>query len=154
MCCRSMPLCAAFSVGAEPRKIARASRLVTLRWPSARARRVDHGGRGRSAVDVGVDHRLEVVLQVLGDLRQHVVRVQRHAARQDQRRRVVALPQLVDDRGHQPQHAAGPLEPLQASTSRWYSRSNSSGWIGYADLIRSSYDGSATPDGNSARFRA
>ena len=113
MCCRSIPRCAAFSVGAEPRKIARASRRVTFRCAERRARRVDHGGRGRRAVDVGVDHRLEAVLQVLRDLRQHVVGVKRHPAGQDQRRRVVALPQLVDDRGHQPQHATGPLEPVQ-----------------------------------------
>ena len=113
MCCRSIPRCAAFSVGAEPRKIARASRLVTFRVPERRAGRVDPGRRGRRAVDVGVDHRLEAVLQVLRDLRQHVVGVQRHPARHDQRRGVVPLPQLVDDRGHQPQHAAGALEPVQ-----------------------------------------
>ena len=35
MCCRSIPRCAALRVGAEPRKIARASRLVTFRVPSA-----------------------------------------------------------------------------------------------------------------------
>ena len=78
-----------------------------------RAGRVDPGGRGRRAVDVGVDHRLEAVLQVLRDLRQHVVGVQRHPARHDQRRGIVPLVQLVNDRGHQPQHATGALEPVQ-----------------------------------------
>ena len=90
--------------GKPPGDLARAER---------RARRVDHGGRGRRAVDVGVDHRLEAVLQVLRDLRQHVVRIKRHPAGQDQRRRVIALPQLVDDRGHQPEHATGALEPVK-----------------------------------------
>ena len=36
---------------------------------------------------------------------------------------------------------------LSSVDQSWYSRSKSSGWIGYAALIRSSYDGSATPLG-------
>ena len=75
--------------------------------------RVDQSRGSRSTVDVGVDHRLEVVLQVLRNLRQHLVGVQRHPARHDQRRRVVAQPQCVDDRRHQAQHATRPLEPVQ-----------------------------------------
>ena len=114
MCCRSIPLCAAFSVGrgaeedrpgkppGDPAAARSAGRDASIK-----------AGAWTGAVDVGVDHRLEAVLQVLRDLRQHVVGVKRHPARHDQRRRVVALPQLVDDRGHQPQHATGPLEPVQ-----------------------------------------
>ena len=87
-----MPLCAAFSVAAEPRKIARAIRRVTLRCPSVANRaRIHPCGRGAAgAVDVGVDDRLEVVFQVLGQLAADSVGGQRYAARHDQRSRVVA----------------------------------------------------------------
>ena len=87
-----MPRCAALSVAAEPRKIARAIRRVTFRCPSAGRDASILAGVDDVAVDVGVDHRLEAVLQVLRDLRQHVVGVKRHPARHDQRRRVVAAP--------------------------------------------------------------
>ena len=56
---------------------------------------------------------LKLSSRYCGNLRQHLVGVQRYPARHDQRRRVVALPQRVDDRAHQPQHAAGALEPVQ-----------------------------------------
>ena len=153
MCCRSIPRCAAFSVGAEPRKIARASRLVTFRWPSA--------GRDASIM-AGVDDAPSMSASITGlklSSRYCEISVSTSSASSG------TPPGMISGAGSSRSHSSWMTADISRSTPRvrwnrssvdqsWYSRSNSSGCIGYADLIRSSYDGSATPDGNSARFFA
>ena len=153
MCCRSIPRCAAFSVGAEPRKIARASRLVTFRVPSA--------GRDASIL-AGVDDAPSMSASITGlklSSRYCEISVSTSSASSGTPPGMISgagssrSSQLVNDRGHQPQHATGALEPVQRRPvvvqpveQLRVDR--------VRRLIRSSYDGSATPDGNSARFFA
>ena len=65
------------------------------------------------AVHLGVDDRVPVVVEVAGELVAYARHVERERARHDHRRGVPAHPQLVDDCGHQAQHAAGALEALE-----------------------------------------
>src|SRR5680860_803901 len=67
----------------------------------------------RRAVDVLVEDRSPVVVEVPDQLGPHHGVVQGHARRQDDRRLVVAHPQGVNDGRHQPQHATGPLEAFE-----------------------------------------
>jgi len=64
-------------------------------------------------VDVGVEDRLPGVLQVAGQLRGDRGVSQGDAGGHDQGGLVAALPQGVDDPGHEPQHPPGALEALQ-----------------------------------------
>ena len=111
--CWSMPLCALFSVAAEPRKIVRASRRVSARCPNV----------VRSwSIRAGVDSAPSTSVSMI-DFQES----SRYWVRSSRTRRspsgtvagmisgvgVAGLPQRVDDGAHQPQHAAGALEPLQ-----------------------------------------
>jgi hypothetical protein len=66
------------------------------------------------AVDILLDDRDPGVLHVAGQLELHGRRVHRDAGRQDEEAAVLALPQLMDDGGHQAQHATRALELVQA----------------------------------------
>ena len=70
-------------------------------------------GQRLGAVDVGLDHRPPAVVEVADQLGGHVVVVDGDGGGHDQQARVAAHPQRVDDLGHEPQHPAGALEPLQ-----------------------------------------
>ncbi|EXI71444.1 MAG: hypothetical protein AW07_03673 [Candidatus Accumulibacter sp. SK-11] len=61
-------------------------------------------------VDILLDHRHPVVGEVARQFGLHARVVDRHVAGQDQRIAVALLPQAVDHRRHQPQHAARALE--------------------------------------------
>ena len=64
-------------------------------------------GERAGAVDVLLDHRHPVVREVAGQLELHARVVDRDVRRQDERGLVPLLPQAVDHRRHQSQHARG-----------------------------------------------
>ena len=66
--------------------------------------------QGVRPVHVLLDHRHPVVGEVARQLRLHARVVDGHVGGQDQRVAVALLPQAVDHRRHQAQHAAGALE--------------------------------------------
>ena len=74
---------------------------------------VDSQRQRLRAVDVPVDDRPPVVGQIAGQLGLHLLFVDRHVGREDERVAVAPLPEAVNDRRHEPQHAAGPLESHQ-----------------------------------------
>ena len=91
----------------------RATRRVARVAPEVRVLAVELERQRVRAVDVGLDDRRPALLEVAGELRLHARRVDRDRRRHDQQAGVVALPQLVDDRRHQPQHAARALELVE-----------------------------------------
>ncbi len=68
---------------------------------------------GLLAVNLGVNDAVPVLVQVARQLVAHVGHVQRQGAGHDHGALVAAHPQLVDDGGHQAQHATRALEGLQ-----------------------------------------
>ena len=74
---------------------------------------VDPRRQGLRAVDVLLDDRHPVLRQVAGQLELDPWVVDRQVGGQDERVAVALLPEAVDDRRHQSQHAAGPLERHQ-----------------------------------------
>ena len=74
---------------------------------------VDPPRQGLRAVDVLLDDRHPGVRQIARQLGLHLRVVDRQVGREDERGAVALLPEAVDDRRHQPQHAAGALERHQ-----------------------------------------
>ena len=83
------------------------------RLPEARILRVDAERAGVGTVDIALQHRRPALGQIADQLVADGRGVEADGARQNQQARVVARPQVVDDRRHQAQHAARALEPLQ-----------------------------------------
>ena len=81
--------------------------------PQVRHLAVDPQRKGLGAIHVLLDHRHPVVGQVAGQLELHPRIVDRQVGGQDDGVAVPLLPEAVDDRRHQSQHAAGPLERHQ-----------------------------------------
>ena len=96
-----------------PRHPARGRELAEVGRPP-----VDGHRQGGRAVHVLVDDRRPVVGQVAGQLVAHPVVVDGDGGRQQQRVAVPPLPQAVDHRRHEPQHAAGALEPGEGGPVR------------------------------------
>ena len=71
---------------------------------------VDPQRQRARAIDVSVDDRHPVFGQIAGQLELNARVVDRDVCRQDQRVAVALLPEAMDDRRHQPQHAAGTLK--------------------------------------------
>ena len=71
---------------------------------------VEAQGQGARAVDIRLDHRGPIVGEVAGQLELHAPLVDGDVRRQNQRIAIAALPQAVDNGGHQAQHATGALE--------------------------------------------
>ncbi len=88
----------------------RATRRVAAYLPRFGTSPSIRSGRRRRPVDVLLDDRHPVVRQVAGELELDPRIVDADVARHDQRVAVALLPERVDDRRHQAQHAAGPLE--------------------------------------------
>ena len=70
-------------------------------------------GKGVAPVDLGVHDPVPVLVQVARQLVAHGRHVQGEGARHDHGALVARDPQLVDHGGHEPQHAARPLEGLK-----------------------------------------
>jgi len=100
--------------GALPRKMVRGHPAAGLGGAQAGLLVLEGGGLGPLAVDVPLQHGVPALGQVVDQLVAGVPVVQRQAARRDHQVVVAVLPQPVDQSGHQLQHAAGPLEVLQA----------------------------------------
>ena len=74
---------------------------------------VDLQRQGVLAVNIGLDHRVPALLQVLLHLAGQSAGVHGQVAGRDQQRLVAALPELGHSQGHQPQHPPGALELVE-----------------------------------------
>ena len=109
----SRPRLAACWEGAEPKYTVRATLRAAWNRPEVGVVPVEAQRQSAGAVDVGLHDgapgRVEVSDQFLG----HVAVVDRDRAGHDQQAGIAVDPQRMDDRGHEPQHPPGALEPLQ-----------------------------------------